>query len=354
MKKILSVLLLSAAVVNAQPYGPGPAPAGSSSLVVGTTTIIGGASGNIEYNNAGVLGEKTVSGTGLVLLQTGPSIVNPSITGASITTSSYNGLTITASTGTLTIANAKTATISNTLTFTGTDSSSIAFGTGGTVLYNGGALGTPASGNGSNITNVNAATLGGATFAAPGAIGGTTASAGTFTTVTGTSYTMASAYSGYGFGAYQSGSTQAGYWSGNSNTGNGSTAGDFYGTQTDGSGLIYIGTSLALNIYTSGTKHYTFKPDGSLTFAGTAPTPTGTGSPTIASGSTDTAGEVTSGASATSVVITFATAKTNAPFCTVTPQTQLAAFAYTISTTAITITQTATTGEKIDYHCFQH
>lgn len=91
-----------------------------------------------------------------------------------------------------------------------------------------------------------------------------------------------------------------------------------------------------------------------LTFTGTIPVVTGTGTPTIASGSTDTAGEVTSGTSATSVIITFAQTKTNAPFCVVTPQTQLAAFAYTISTSAITITQTATTGEKIDYHCFQH
>jgi hypothetical protein len=51
------------------------------------------------------------------------------------------------------------------------------------ALVNGGALGTPSSGNGSNITNVNAATLGGATFAAPGAIGGGTAAAVSATTV---------------------------------------------------------------------------------------------------------------------------------------------------------------------------
>jgi hypothetical protein len=51
------------------------------------------------------------------------------------------------------------------------------------ALVNGGALGTPSSGNGTNITNVNAATLGGATFAAPGAIGGGTAAAGSFTTL---------------------------------------------------------------------------------------------------------------------------------------------------------------------------
>lgn len=90
-----------------------------------------------------------------------------------------------------------------------------------------------------------------------------------------------------------------------------------------------------------------------LDFSG-IPVPTGTGTPTITTGSTDTAGEVTSGTTATSVIITFSSAKTNAPFCLVTPQTQLVAFSYTISTTAITITQTATSGEKIDYFCVQH
>ena len=37
-----------------------------------------------------------------------------------------------------------------------------------------------------NVANLNASSLGGATFAAPGAIGGTTAAAGTFTTLTAT------------------------------------------------------------------------------------------------------------------------------------------------------------------------
>lgn len=90
-----------------------------------------------------------------------------------------------------------------------------------------------------------------------------------------------------------------------------------------------------------------------LTFTGTAPTPTGTGTPSIVATSTDNAGEVTAGTTATSVVITFATVKTNAPFCVVTSQTQLAAFAYAISTSAITITQTATSANKIDYVCVQ-
>jgi len=51
-------------------------------------------------------------------------------------------------------ANGKSLTISNTLTLTGTDASSVAFGTGGTVLYSGGALGTPASGNLSACTGI--------------------------------------------------------------------------------------------------------------------------------------------------------------------------------------------------------
>ena len=102
------------------------------------------------------------------------------------------------------------------------------------------------------------------------------------------------------------------------------------------------------------TKGMTVNVDQTVTFTGTIPTISGTGTPTIRAGSTDTAGEVTSGTSATSVIITFSSTKANAPFCTVTPQTQLVAFSYTISTTAITITQTATTGEKIDYVCFQH
>lgn len=108
------------------------------------------------------------------------------------------------------------------------------------------------------------------------------------------------------------------------------------------------------NNTTTSTLALTLGQDQTAKWSGTIPTVTGTGTPTIVSGSTDTAGEVTSGTSATSVVITFATAKANAPFCNVTPKTQLVAFQYDVSTTAITITQTATTGEKIVYSCWQH
>lgn len=89
--------------------------------------------------------------------------------------------------------------------------------------------------------------------------------------------------------------------------------------------------------------------------SGTAPALSGCGtSPSIASGSTDTAGEVTEGTVATGCVITFASAKTNAPFCVVTTQTTLALFNFALSPTAITITNTSGSGDKIDYHCVQH
>lgn len=105
---------------------------------------------------------------------------------------------------------------------------------------------------------------------------------------------------------------------------------------------------------TPGKGSFTALTATSQAFTGAAPVPTGTGTPTIAAGSTDNAGEVTAGTSATSVVITFAAAKTNAPFCLARSQAQVASFAYSISTTAITITQTATSANLIDYICVQH
>lgn len=71
-----------------------------------------------------------------------------------LTNKTYEGNTWTAGTGTLTLGAGKTFTVSNTLTFTGTDASSVAFGTGGTVLYSGGALGTPSSGTLTNCAGL--------------------------------------------------------------------------------------------------------------------------------------------------------------------------------------------------------
>ncbi len=75
----------------------------------------------------------------------------------------------------------------------------------------------------------------------------------------------------------------------------------------------------------------------------------GGGAPSIVG--TDTVGELTTGTLATSCVITFNVAYTSAPFCTVTWQASLAAEGYTVTNAALTITQTATTGNKINYNC---
>lgn len=90
------------------------------------------------------------TGTGLLVFGSSPSLTTPTLGVATAT--SINGLTITSSTGTLTITNLKTLSVSNTLTFTGTDSSSVAFGTGGTVVYTSvTTLASLTSANGSTI-----------------------------------------------------------------------------------------------------------------------------------------------------------------------------------------------------------
>lgn len=89
---------------------------GAFALVVGTTTISSGTTTRILYDNAGVLGEYTLTGTGTVaVMQTSPTLITPVLGVATAT--SINGLTITATTsGVLTIANSKTLTVNDTTT----------------------------------------------------------------------------------------------------------------------------------------------------------------------------------------------------------------------------------------------
>jgi hypothetical protein len=74
--------------------------------------------------------------------------------------------------------------------------------------------------------------------------------------------------------------------------------------------------------------------------------------PTLGTGANDTDGTITMGTTATGCVITFGTAYTAAPNCTVTWQaTPLASQSYTVSATAITLVQTSTTNNKANWHC---
>jgi len=62
----------------------------STGLVVGTTTVTGGTSGRVLYDNAGVVGEYATTGTGDVVRATSPTITTPNIAKlANLTTNGF-------------------------------------------------------------------------------------------------------------------------------------------------------------------------------------------------------------------------------------------------------------------------
>jgi len=109
------------------------APSGGSGLTVGTSTITSGTNTRVLYNNSGVLGEYTVSGSGNVALTNSPVFTTPNIgtatgtasgnlllAGGTYTTTTGNGLALTSSTLTsgnlVSLTNTGTAAASNTKT----------------------------------------------------------------------------------------------------------------------------------------------------------------------------------------------------------------------------------------------
>ena len=92
--------------------------------------------------------------------------------------------------------------------------------------------------------------------------------------------------------------------------------------------------------------------------SGTTPTVTtcGGGSPTIAAGSTDTAGKVTEGTGSISCTVTFASVKANAPFCTASYGSGAGGtLAVSTSTTGVSIqTGSAVASQTWFYICVQH
>lgn len=51
----------------------------AASLVVGSSTITSGTNGDVQFNNAGVLGEKGVTGSGLLVEATSPTLTSPAL-----------------------------------------------------------------------------------------------------------------------------------------------------------------------------------------------------------------------------------------------------------------------------------
>jgi len=70
-----------------------PGGGGSAAITIGTTTITGGTTTQILFNNAGVAGEYAISGTGSVAMTDSPVFTTPSLGAATAT--SINGLNVT-------------------------------------------------------------------------------------------------------------------------------------------------------------------------------------------------------------------------------------------------------------------
>lgn len=97
-------------------------------LTIGSSTITSGTSTRILYDNAGVLGEYTISGSGTVVaMATSPSFTTPTLGVATATSINKMAITAPATSSTLAVADGKTFTVSNSLTLAGTDSTTMTF-----------------------------------------------------------------------------------------------------------------------------------------------------------------------------------------------------------------------------------
>lgn len=145
-------------------------PGSGSGITIGTTTITSGTNTRILYDNSGVVGEYTLTGTGtVVVMQTSPSLV----TGLNMDTGfvmnwASSNVVLTHSSGILTLGTGDFR-----VTTAGTNSASVVTVGGTQTLTNKTltsptlttpALGTPASGVGTNLTGIPAAAILAGTF----------------------------------------------------------------------------------------------------------------------------------------------------------------------------------------------
>lgn len=123
----------------------------SAGLTIGSSVITSGTDTKVLYDNSGVVGEYTVSGTGDVAMTDSPTFTTQ-ITGSYLTASellstdaSKNIVSLTTGSGVLTALGVNT-------------------GSTGAFVVLDGALGTPSSGTGTNITGITAAHVVAGTF----------------------------------------------------------------------------------------------------------------------------------------------------------------------------------------------
>lgn len=69
-----------------------PGIAGGDNITIGTSTITGGTNGRVLYDNSGIIGEKTTTGTGSVVLATAPTLSLPVANAITLTPSNISAL----------------------------------------------------------------------------------------------------------------------------------------------------------------------------------------------------------------------------------------------------------------------
>lgn len=98
----------------------------SGGITIGTTAITSGTTTRILYDNAGVVGEYTLTGSGtVVVMATSPTLVTPVLGIATATSINKITLTQPANGSTLTLIDGKTLTINKTISFTAADDTGI-------------------------------------------------------------------------------------------------------------------------------------------------------------------------------------------------------------------------------------
>jgi hypothetical protein len=197
------VIVTAVQVMNNQigPTGPtGPTgPSGASTITVGSSTIVSGNSGRVVYDNAGVVGEYPISGTGTVAMTNSPTLVTPNVGVATATSVNKVAITAPTTSATLTIADGSTLATSGAFptTITSTGTTSVTLPTSGTLATTGATVASFSAGT-TGLTpataTTGAVTLGGKLDTAYGGTNSTaTPKAGGLAYGTGTAYAFSAA-----------------------------------------------------------------------------------------------------------------------------------------------------------------
>lgn len=170
--------------------------AGGTGITVGSTTITSGSTTNILYDNAGVVGEYTITGSGTVVaMQTAPifvtSIQSPKIIGGSGTTGTQLIIQTTTGTGTTDV-----------ITFAGGANGGTTFATLGATSFNTGTSSTFTAGTIElgNVSDTTISRSGAGVIAVEGVVIPSISSTNTLTNKTLTSPVINTSLSGTAFG----------------------------------------------------------------------------------------------------------------------------------------------------------